>query len=64
MTYRARQQALIAEGRFAEAMQMDINDARLLFGDKYDIAIQEMLEYASQLDLTTYQPLPRVVVKK
>ena len=44
--YRAQQKALIEEGRFKEAIQMDIDDIQSKFGSKYDNAIQEMLEYA------------------
>lgn len=44
--YRAKQKELIAEGKFAEAMQMDIDDIRDKFGSKYDDAIAEMKEYA------------------
>ncbi len=41
--YRARQQQLIQQGRFGEAIQMDIDNIRQLFGNKYDDAIREML---------------------
>ncbi|MEA2163766.1 MAG: hypothetical protein QOK37_1893 [Thermoanaerobaculia bacterium] len=54
--YRARQQQLIQEGRFFEAMQMDINDARVLFGTKYENAIREMLGYANTLDPAELSP--------
>lgn len=43
--YRSMQQELIEQGRFMEAVQMDIDDIRENFGDKYDVAIQEMLDY-------------------
>jgi hypothetical protein len=56
MNYRARQQQLISEGRFAEAMQMDINDARILFSAKYEDAIQRMLGYASTLPESQLRP--------
>ena len=32
----------------AEAIQMDIDDIRRLFGNKYDAAIEQMLEYGRQ----------------
>jgi filamentous hemagglutinin len=64
MTYRARQQALMNEGRFVEAIQMDINDARVLFGDRYATAIEEMLRYTSTVDPATYTPGGRVAVRK
>lgn len=44
--YRARQAEFISEGKFKEAMKMDIDDIHSKFGDKYDGAIQEMLDYA------------------
>ncbi len=42
--HRARQQKLIKQGRFGEAIQMDIDDIRLKFGSKYDRAIKEMID--------------------
>ena len=44
--YRAKEEALIKEGKFAEAMQMGIDDIRSLFGTKYNDAIAEMISYA------------------
>ncbi len=44
--YRASQKALIDDGNFDEAMQMDIDDIRDNFGTKYNKAIDEMIEYA------------------
>lgn len=44
--YRARQAELISGGRIKEAIKMDIDDIHSKFGDKYDGAIQEMLDYA------------------
>jgi hypothetical protein len=41
--YRAKQAALIAQGRNREAVQMDIDDIRLKFDDKYDGGIKQML---------------------
>jgi hypothetical protein len=43
--FRAQQAALIGEGKFGEALQMDINDIRFKFGTKYDAGIHQMLEY-------------------
>lgn len=43
--YRAIQHELIGVGRFMDAVQMDIDDIHEKFGDKYDVAIQEMLDY-------------------
>ncbi len=48
--YRQQQKELIDEGRFREAMQMDIDDIHDKFGDKYDDAIAEMLDYADKLE--------------
>jgi hypothetical protein len=44
--YRKKQADLIRQGRWREALLMDINDIRHKFGDKYDLAILEALEYA------------------
>ena len=46
--YREIQRGLIEEGKFREAIQMDIDDIRMHFGDKYDDAIEEMLSYAAE----------------
>ena len=46
--YRAKQEAFIASGNMHAAIQMDIDDIRMLFGDKYDKAIAEALVYAAQ----------------
>lgn len=43
-TYRARQRELLDEGRFNDAVQMDIDDIQSKFGDKYDAAILQMLD--------------------
>lgn len=48
--YRERQQELIEQGKFREALQMDIDDIHDKFGDKYDDAIAEMLEYVDKLE--------------
>lgn len=48
--YRERQRELIEQGKFREALQMDIDDLHEKFGDKYDDAIAEMLEYVDQLE--------------
>jgi filamentous hemagglutinin len=42
--FRQRQKELIDQGRLREAIQMDIDDIRSLFGNKYDEAIRQMLE--------------------
>lgn len=48
--YREKQKELIEQGKFREALQMDIDDLYEKFGDKYDDAIAEMLEYVDQLE--------------
>lgn len=48
--YRAKQKELIDQGKFREALQMDIDDIHDKFGDKYDDAISEMLEYVDKLE--------------
>jgi hypothetical protein len=47
--WRKKQQDLIAQGKLREAVQMDIDEARRLFGNKYDDAIQEMLDYITSI---------------
>ena len=42
--YRLRQQRLFKQGKFGEAIQLDIDNIRRLFGNKYDEAIQEMID--------------------
>lgn len=48
--YREQQKKLIEQGKFREALQMDIDDIHEKFGDKYDDAINEMLDYVEQLE--------------
>ena len=48
--YAAVQKELIEQGKFREAMQMDIDDIHTKFGDKYDAAIAQMLEYVDELE--------------
>ena len=49
VAYREEQAFLIENGMFKEAIMMDIDDVRSKFGDKYDSAILEMLEYVNKL---------------
>ena len=49
--YRQKQKELIDEGKFEEAMQMDIDDIHDKFGDKYDEAIAQMKETAKEKGL-------------
>ena len=48
--YRAKQKELIDQGKFKEALQMDIDDIHEKFGDKYDDAIKEMMDYVDELE--------------
>lgn len=48
--YRAQQQELIKEGKFREALQMDIDDIHDKFRDKYNDAISQMLDYVEKLE--------------
>lgn len=49
--YRAVQKELIEQGKFREAVEMDISDIREKFGNKYDTAIAEMLDYVKKLEM-------------
>ena len=48
--YRAKQKELLEQGKLRDAVQMDIDDIHSKFGDKYDDAISEMLEYVNELE--------------
>ncbi|MEK4245284.1 hypothetical protein MKZ20_08060 [Psychrobacillus sp. FSL K6-2684] len=48
--YRAQQKSLIEQGKLNEAQNMDINDLRNKFGNKYDEGIRQMLEYTKRLN--------------
>jgi hypothetical protein len=43
--YRNQQKELIDQGRFEDALQMDVDDLRSKFGNVYDPAIQQAQEY-------------------
>jgi filamentous hemagglutinin len=43
--YRATQRSLIQRGQLLDALKMDVDNIRTLFGQKYDVAIQQMSEY-------------------
>ena len=49
--YQAAQKDLIDNGKFREALQMDINDVTGKFPGKYDEAISEMLKYVDKLEM-------------
>lgn len=48
--YRNSQQELIESGDFRGAIQMDIDDIKEKFGNKYDDAISQMLNYVDKLE--------------
>ena len=41
---------MLQEGRLEDAIEMDIKDIRNKFGNKYDVSIEQMKEYAKSLD--------------
>ena len=47
--YRAKQKELIDQGKFDEALQMDIDDIHDKFGNKYDTQIKQMQDYIDVL---------------
>ena len=47
-TYRRTQADLIAQGKFNEAMGMDIDETISKYGNKYDVHMDEMLDYAEK----------------
>ncbi len=47
--YRATQEMLIRNGQRLDAMKMDVDSIRAIFGSKYDAAIQQMGEYVWKL---------------
>lgn len=48
--YRAAQKALIDKGDFKGAFQMDVDDIRSKFGDKYDAQIEAAAKYIDELE--------------
>ena len=48
--YRAKQKELIEQGKFREAFQMDVDDLRDKFGNKYDEAIANAEKYLDKLE--------------
>ena len=48
--YREKQRELLNNGKLIDAINMDIQDIKLKFGDKYDKAIDDMLKYAEELN--------------
>jgi hypothetical protein len=49
--YRDAQKDLIKQGKFKEAMQMDVDDVKKKFPGKYDKSIGDALKYAENLSL-------------
>jgi len=50
IAYRAKQAELIKQGKFRDAIKMDIKDIRSQFGNKYDDAIGELWKYVNKLE--------------
>lgn len=48
--YRLKQENLIKAGKFREAIQMDVDDLKVQFGNKYDKGIREMWEYVNEVE--------------
>lgn len=48
--YRDKQKELVEQGMFRQALQMDIDDIHEKFGEKYDDAIAEMMDYVDRLE--------------
>lgn len=46
--YRKQQKNLIAQGQFQDAQQMDVDDIRSKFGDKYDVGLKEAQRYTGE----------------
>ena len=46
--FRDPQKKLIKEGKFAEAFQLEVEDVRRKFGDRYDEAIEEAKRFFPQ----------------
>ncbi|WP_406567254.1 RHS repeat domain-containing protein [Chryseobacterium kimseyorum] len=44
--WRSVQEDLISRGKFGKAMEMDIRDVKRKFGNKYDVGMHEMIDYA------------------
>ena len=49
--YIARQKALIEQGNWKDAIQMDIDDIRSKFDHKYENELKQMLAYAESMKL-------------
>ena len=48
--YRTEQKNLIDQGKFIEAVKMDIDDIKSKFNDKYDKEIDQMMKYVDKLE--------------
>lgn len=53
--YREKQKELLNQGRLNEAIQMDVDDIRSKFGNKYDKAIKEMIDYSKTLNPNNFK---------
>ena len=56
--YRRKQHELIVAGKFEEAQQMDFDDLRQLFGNKYDDAIKQCQEYTKTIKYSKRSGMP------
>ena len=54
--WRERQAQLIKQGRFRDAVEMDIQDIESQFGNKYKKGIEEMRQYIDSLDPKDLRP--------
>jgi filamentous hemagglutinin len=54
--YRNKQKALIDQGKFKEAIQMDVDDIKGKFPGKYDACLDQMLAYADTIDPKLLKP--------
>jgi hypothetical protein len=50
--WRAKQAALIADGKIMEAVMMDIDEVRRKYPGKYEEGIQQMLDYLASKGIT------------
>jgi hypothetical protein len=48
--WRKKQEELIEKDKFKEAQDMDIEETKELFGDKYDKSIEEMQKYTDKIN--------------
>jgi hypothetical protein len=54
--YRETQRQLIKNGKFKEAVEMDVKDIKTKFPGKYDEALKEMQDYVDKIDPELLKP--------